>query len=158
MKKIVIFIVIILLALVILGFIFDWGREYNDIANLGTNNTASSSIQNSSSTSDMPIIVSNIKDNQEVSNPILINGRARGDWFLNGSFPVELVDSDGNTIASSTANALSESTTSNYIDFTANLFYTKSSSTINALIILSNNNTSGNQELDQSIFIPVTLK
>ena len=45
-----------------------------------------------------------------------------------------------------------------YVNFTASLEYSKSTSTKHALLILSKDNPSDNPEFDQSIFIPVILK
>jgi hypothetical protein len=159
MKKFVISIVIILAIVAVLSFVFDWGRKYEspnidqNIAATGTNELSSTS------TTDMPIVVDSVKDNQEVSSPIVIKGKARGSWFFEATFPVELVDADGNIISSTTARAESDWMTTDFVNFTAILEYTKSTSTSdNALIVLSNDNPSGNPDFDKSIFIPVKLK
>jgi hypothetical protein len=159
MKKIVIPTIIILVIIVLIALIFDWGRRDTPLPDgveiIATTNTPE---QNSSSTSDMPIIVDNIKDNQEVSSPLKIRGRARGNWFFEASFPVELVDIDGNVLAAAPAQALSDWMTTDFVNFSVTLNYTKSTSTNHALLVLSKDNPSGNPEFDQSIFIPVTLK
>ncbi|MFA5652404.1 MAG: Gmad2 immunoglobulin-like domain-containing protein [Candidatus Paceibacterota bacterium] len=158
MKKIVVPTIIILVTIVLIALIFDWGRKDiplpDGVEIIATNSTE----QNSSSTSDMPIVVDNIKDNQEVSSPLKIKGRARGNWFFEASFPVELVDIDGNVLAREPAQALSDWMTTDFVNFSVTLNYTKSTSTNHALLVLSKDNPSGNPEFDQSIFIPVILK
>ena len=144
-----------------MAFIFDWGRPEKALPDLNSNITATGTVdQNSSSTAEgnMPIIVNNITDNQTVSNPIKIFGKARGNWYFEATFPVELVDTDGNILALTTARAETDWATTSFVDFTAELDYKKSASTTRALIILSNDNPSGNPELSKSIFIPVILK
>ena len=156
MKKIVIPIVIIVI-FILFALIFDWGRTTQssiDFNNLATTST----IKQLASNLDMPILVKNIKDNQGVTSPIHIEGKARGNWFFEATFPIELVDTDGNMLASVIARAESDWMTTDYVNFTADIEYNKSTTTSHALIILKNDNPSGLPEFDQSIFIPVILK
>ena len=149
MKKTVIISSIILVVIILIALIFDFGRKEVQAPELNSNTT---------STIEMPIIVNNIKDNQQVSNPIKIEGKARGSWYFEASFPIELVDADGNIIATTIATAQSDWMVEDFVNFTAELNYVKSTSTKSALIILSKDNPSGNPDFDQSIFIPVILK
>ena len=159
MKKTIISAVIIVVLIILTALIFDWGRRESEVQGVNTNISATGTIeQNSSSTSDMAIIVNNLKDNQTVSNPIKIEGKAKGNWFFEATFPIELIDTDGNIISSTQAQAKSDWATTSFVDFTATLEYNKSTSTGRALIVFSNDNPSGNPDFDQSIFIPVILK
>ena len=159
MKKIVISLLIIIVITVFAAFIFDWGRNEAMAPEANLNATTTESLGHYSSSSiDMPIVVTNIKDDQEVTSPIKIEGRARGNWFFEATFPVRLVDAEGNIIASTAARALSDWMTTDFVNFTAELTYNKSTSTGRALIVLSKDNPSDNPEFDQSIFIPVKLK
>jgi len=160
MKKIIIPTIIILAVIIFMTFIFDWGRKDKTLPDLNNNIAATGTVdQNySSTTASMPIVVNNIKDNQTVSNPIKIEGKARGGWFFEASFPIKLVDTNGNILATTTGQAQSDWMTSDFVNFTATLEYVKSTSTSHALIVLSNDNPSGNPDLDQAIFIPVILK
>jgi hypothetical protein len=159
MKKIIISIVIVLAIAVFVGLIFDWGRREAIAPEVNSNASTTENLeQYSSSTLEMPIIVNNIIDNQEVSSPIKIEGKARGNWFFEATFPIQLVDADGNTIASTLAQAKSDWMTTDFVNFTAELKYDKPTSTTRALIVLSKDNPSGNPDFDQSIFIPVKLK
>ena len=138
---------------------FDWGRSELIIPEADSNSSSTESfLQNSTSTVEMPIVINNIKDNQEVSNPIKIEGKARGSWFFEATFPIQLVDADGNILATTVARAESDWMTTDFVNFSANLEYVKSTSTNRALIVLSKDNPSDNPEFDQSIFIPVILK
>ena len=155
MKKNITITVIILVAIILIALVFDWGRRGAD--NLNPNASTTQIFQMSSSTADLPIVV-NIKDNQTVSSPIEIKGKARGSWYFEAVFPIQLVDTSGNIIASTQARAITDWATTSFVDFTATLDYAKATSSNRALIILSNDNPSGNPDFDQSIFIPVVLK
>ncbi len=159
MKKAIISTAIILVVMIFVGLIFDWGRRE---VKLSETNQSSSTTQITQSdffsTSSMPIVVSYPVENQEVSNPIKIEGKARGNWFFEGSFPIQLVDTNGNIVTSTIATAQGEWMTADFVNFTASIEYNKASSTKHALIVLNKDNPSGNPDFDQSIFIPVILK
>lgn len=148
MKKIILTITIIL-ALILIGtffLIFDFGRKIkpqDEILN--------------SSTSTLPIEI-NIKDNQVVTNPIKIEGRVRGYWFFEGTFPIKLVSTNNEILGTAFGQSKTDWMTEDFVDFSADLEYIKSTSTNRALLILSKDNPSGNKELDQEIYIPVIIK
>jgi hypothetical protein len=159
MKKTIISTVIIIVIIILTTLMFDWGRKETANPEVGSGNSIAENIlYYSTSTDEMPISVNNIKDNQEVSSPIVIEGKARGNWFFEATFPIQLVDTDGNIIASTVAKAEGDWMTTNFVNFTASLEYNKSTSTDRGLIILKKDNPSGIPEFDQSIFIPVILK
>ena len=158
MKKIIIPSIIILVILILTALVFDWGRREVIAPEADLNASTTDIFQyNSSSTIEMPIVVNNIKDNQEIYSPTRIEGKARGNWFFEGSFPIELIDTDGNTLTSTVAQAQSDWMTTEFVNFTAYLEFNKSINTNHALIVLSKDNPSGNPDFDQSIFIPVIL-
>ena len=159
MKKVIILSITVIVAIVLTALVFDWGRKVSQTEEINPNTFPIEDIlQSSTSTTDMPIVVNNIKDDQKVSSPITIEGKARGNWFFEATFPVQLVDAEGNIIATTTARAETDWTTTDFVNFTAVLDYEKSTTTSRALIVLSKDNPSDNPEFDQSIFIPVILK
>lgn len=158
MKKFFTFTLIILFIVVLSALVFDWGRREVKAPESEAPSSIERFVSNSTSTSDMPIVVNSVKDNQEISSPLKIEGKARGSWFFEASFPIELIDINGNVLARTVAEAQGDWMTTEFVNFTATLQYTKSTSTNHALLVLSKDNPSGNPDLDQSIFIPVTLK
>ena len=148
MKKIIIFIIILAVIIITCGFLFDWGN-YDSALLI--------SEQSATTVSDMPTIFSPL-DNQTVTSPIHISGKVIGTWFFEGSFPIQLIDSNGNVIAVAIAQTSGDWATTSVIDFSATLIYPKATTTERALIMLKNDNPSGNPELDRKRFIPVTLK
>lgn len=61
--------------------------------------------------------------NTDITSPLTIKGKARGQWFFEGSFRVELQDAGGNTLAETHANAQGDWMTKNFVPFTATLTF-----------------------------------
>ena len=156
MKKIIIIIPILFFVLVLTGLIFDWGRRDVDAPGIENINVATSSTENTAK--ELPISVKNIKDGQTISSPLFIEGSARGYWYFEASFPVELVDLEGNILGNTIAYAQSDWMTTEYVDFIAYMEFTKPAHSNKALLVLNKDNPSGNPDMDQAIFIPVILK
>ncbi len=110
-------------------------------------------------TKDDLIIVESPRPNAQVTSPIVIKGKARGNWFFEATFPVTLTNWDGLIIAEGYAKAQGEWMTTDYVPFTANLSYTLAPETPyrRGFLILKKNNASGEPQFDNSIEIPVTL-
>ena len=147
MKKTIILVIISVIILVVVFLVFDWGRRGSVVSN-GTATT----------TVEFPISVDFPKINQEVKSPIKISGKVKGNWFFEGSFPIQLVDSSGNVLGRSIATSTLDWMTTDFIPFTSEISFEKSTSTTRAVLILKNDNPSGNPDLDQNIFIPIILK
>ena len=147
MKKI--FLILLIIIISITALVFDWGRREAVLPITS---------QVATSTEILPINVSYPKEGQEVESPIKISGKARGFWFFEGSFPIQLVDTNGSIIASGIATSSGEWMTEDFVDFISEIEFVKPTSTKNALLVLMKDNPSDNPELDQSIFIPVVLK
>jgi len=147
-KKIIIFTTLFLAVLVVSALIFDWGRK--DVL-------APTSDQNATTTSDMPAVFYPL-DGQTVTSPIQISGKVPGNWFFEGSFPIQLLDSNGDVIATTIAKTSSDWATTSIIDFSATLEYPKATTTDRGIIVLKNDNPSGDPKLDKKEFIRVILK
>ncbi len=147
MKKILISVIVVVI-LVVLGLtalVFDWGRRGVVVNNIAT------------TTEELPIEVFFPKENQEVSNPIEITGKARGNWYFEAVFPIDLVDTDGNIISSGHATADTEWMTTDFVNFHAYIEY-PATSTGRAILVLKKDNPSDNPEFDRAIFVPVILR
>lgn len=84
-------------------------------------------------------------------------GRARGTWFFEASFPIELVDKDGKRIAIAVAQADGEWMTEEFVPFTA-VIKAPQSYIGPATLILRKDNPSGLPEYDASISFPITVE
>lgn len=96
------------------------------------------------------------RPNKIITSPTQISGQARGYWFFEADFPVELLDSAGNIIASSTATAQGNWMTENFVPFTAELDF-KTNST-HGWFMLKKDNPSGLPENDDQLIVPVFFK
>lgn len=94
--------------------------------------------------------------NAVVSSPLKIIGQARGTYFFEASFPIELKDQDGNILAQTIAQAKSDWMTENFVPFEANLTFDKPNIKVGRLI-LKKDNPSGLPQNDLALEIPISL-
>lgn len=113
---------------------------------------ASSSAASSISTA--PINLSQPQPNATVTSPLSVSGEAPGTWFFEASFPVRLLDGNGQEIAVMPAQAQSDWMTTDYVPFLATLTFT-TPSTSTGTLVLEKDNPSGEPQNAASIQIPV---
>ncbi len=88
---------------------------------------------------------------------VIVKGEARGTWYFEASFPIEIRDSAGAVIASGHADALSDWMTTSFVPFSATL--TAPTSFIgDAVLVLKNDNPSGLPENERSISFPIRIE
>ena len=97
------------------------------------------------------------RPNDRIASPLLIKGEARGNWYFEASFPVELLDAGGNRLAIAPAQAKGEWMTTEYVPFEVELQFTTATTTTGTLI-LHKDNPSGLPEHDDSFRIPVRFR
>lgn len=95
---------------------------------------------------------------QIISSPLLIQGEARGWWFFEASFPIELKDANGNSIARSFAQAQDEWMAEGFVPFEAKLSFSPPVVGKSGFLILRRDNPSGLPEHDDALEIPVVFK
>jgi hypothetical protein len=105
------------------------------------------------------IIVESPRPQAQVASPLVIKGKARGNWYFEGSFPITLTNWDGLIIAEGYATAQGEWMTTEYVPFTASIEYTLPPETPyrRGFLILEKNNASGESQFDDSLEIPINL-
>lgn len=103
------------------------------------------------------ITVTNPTQGQKVSSPLTITGEARGNWYFEASFPVEIRDSSGQVLAQASAQAKGDWMTTDFVPFRATLTFPAQTSGSTGTLILRKDNPSGDPARDQSISIPVTF-
>jgi hypothetical protein len=84
-------------------------------------------------------------------------GKARGTWFFEASFPIELLDSDGNVLATAIAEAQSDWMTEEFVPFKADI-KAPQSYIGPATLVLHKDNPSGLPEHDASVSFPITVE
>lgn len=84
-------------------------------------------------------------------------GKARGYWFFEASFPVVVLDKDGNELTTVIATAQDEWMTEDFVPFKADI--TVPESYIGpATLVLKKDNPSGDPERDASVSFPFTIE
>lgn len=96
--------------------------------------------------------------NARVSSPLLITGEARGYWYFEASFLIEIVDSKGNVLGKGIAQAKSEWMTENFVPFETSVTFTKPFTETRGKIILHKDNPSGLPEYDDFLEIPIKFE
>lgn len=94
----------------------------------------------------------------QVSSPVTISGEARGTWYFEASFPVEIQDAAGNVIAQGPAKAQGEWMTEDFVPFTITLTYPPQPAGSKGIIVLKKDNPSGDPARDQQTSVSITFK
>lgn len=95
--------------------------------------------------------------NAIVQTPLTLEGRARGPWFFEASFPVYLIDADGDTIAVIPAQAEGEWMTREFVPFKVTLTFTPPASQTGTLILVKDN-PSGLPEHAAELRVPIRFR
>jgi hypothetical protein len=89
-----------------------------------------------------------------IYSPLTVSGRARGFWYFEASFPIEVQDENGNTLAQVPAQAQGEWMTEEFVPFEVIIPFTTPSSGTGQLI-LHKDNPSGLPENEDALIIPI---
>ena len=92
--------------------------------------------------------------NLDVTSPLKIKGKARGEWYFEASFPVSLYDARDSLLAEGGATAQENWMTEEFVPFTAELTFNAPDDERGKLV-LHRSNMSGLPENDRSLSIPV---
>ncbi|HSE56469.1 MAG TPA: Gmad2 immunoglobulin-like domain-containing protein [Candidatus Paceibacterota bacterium] len=103
------------------------------------------------------IVVTTPTPNQEITSPVTISGRARGNWYFEASFPIEVLDANGKQLGIAPAQAQGEWMTEEFVPFSLTLPFTKPT-TETGTIVLHKDNASGEPQFDDELRIPVRFK
>lgn len=105
------------------------------------------------------IVVSEPKPNQTIDPgvPLLVVGKARGNWYFEGSFPAKIIDANGNILAELPMQADGEWTTPDFVPFRNEIHFEKPT-TETGTLILRNDNPSGLPENSKELDIPLKFK
>ena len=103
------------------------------------------------------ICVNQLKENNLVSSPLKITGRARGSWFFEASFPIQLLNQNNQRLAEAVAAAQGDWMTEDLVPFTAELTFTAPVGNTGQLV-LNKDNPSGLPQNDAQLIIPVRFR
>lgn len=92
-----------------------------------------------------------------IENPVIISGEARGNWYFEASFPVEILDEDGTSLGIAPIQASGEWMTTEYVPFSGTVTFREPTGK-EGTIVFHKDNPSGLAEFDDSFAIPVKFK
>jgi len=102
------------------------------------------------------IKVDGIQPGNFVQSPLAVTGTALGNWYFEGSFPLEVRDSNDTLIGNSIGIAQGDWMTERSVQFYAEITFT--STTATGTLVLKNDNPSGDPIRDRALIIPVTFQ
>ncbi len=103
------------------------------------------------------VVTSPVKDYQ-VTSPLSVFGRARGNWFFEGSMPIVIQDAYGSVIAEGHVTAQDNWTTTEFVKFIGSLQFNNYIKGSKATLIIKKSNPSGLPQNYDSVRIPIILK
>ncbi len=102
------------------------------------------------------VVLTSPKANAAVEKTFVVAGAAPGPWYFEASFPIKVLDKDGNVLVNTHADAQGDWMTTEQVTFTANITITNYSGP--ATLVLMKDNPSGLPEHDDSIEIAIVIK
>lgn len=103
------------------------------------------------------IVVYSPSPNQVVDGYIKIEGKARGYWFFEGDFPVEVINERGDVLATHYVQAVGDWMTKDFVPFKGEIkFIVREEG--KGYLILRRNNPSGEPSFDKEFRVPIYLK
>lgn len=97
------------------------------------------------------------KVNNKISSPLQIGGSARGNWYFEASFPVQVLDENGVVLGTGIAQAEGEWMTTEYVPFSGQIVFSKPKGKTGTLVFRKDN-PSGLPEHDDSLPIPIVFE
>lgn len=94
---------------------------------------------------------------ETIVSPVTIRGIARGPWFFEASFPIEITNWDGAIIGRGIATSKEEWTTEDFIPFEALVEFDAKQENNQGTIILKKDNPSGLEENEDALKISILL-
>lgn len=141
--------------LVFIGFLI-WFFYTESNADVSASIDAEPQTIYSNATADM-IVVAAPTPGTAVSKTFSLKGNARGTWYFEASFPVELRDASNNILWQGPATAVGEWMTTEFVPFTAEVSVASAYSGL-ATLVLKKDNPSGMPEYDASIEFPIVIE
>lgn len=103
------------------------------------------------------IVVESPRPYEEVSSPVVVQGRARGNWFFEASFPVKVVDRSGNVLGVLPVMTAEEWMTTDFVSFRAEVPFSVAGIK-EGFVIFEKDNPSGMPEYADELRVPVIFR
>jgi hypothetical protein len=92
-----------------------------------------------------------------VKSPLTVTGEARGAWYFEATFPLQVLDANGKKIGQGYAQTEGEWMTENFVPFKATVTFA-TPSTDSGTLVLEKANASGLPQNADSVTIPIRFK
>lgn len=148
--KLILFIFIIGLIILLVGLFLFYKKNNNDLNNQKNN----LNLDNKSTVIVGDIVINSPKQNEKILSPLKISGQARGYWFFEAQFTVELYDENNNLLGQTILTAQDEWMTENFVPFQGELNFSQSNTKKGFLRFLSAN-PSGEIENQKIFDLPI---
>ncbi len=102
------------------------------------------------------VIITSPLANSAVAKTFTVTGEAKGQWYFEASFPVQVRDKDNNKVGQGIAQAQGDWMTAEFVPFKADVTVTNYSGP--ATLVLLKDNPSGLPENEDSVEIPIVIQ
>lgn len=150
-----------LLAVIIAAVFFMQHRKSTFISNQQVHSTSTAEQQIIYTPASAETLVRNIsvRPGSTVTSPLTITGEARGQWYFEATFLINITDGDGLIIGTGSAHAQSDWMTTEFVPFEATIDFTIPANAAafgnRGTVILKKDNPSGLPERDATVEIPI---
>lgn len=96
--------------------------------------------------------------NEAIASPLIITGEARGMWYFEATFPVDVESVDGVNLGGGYAQADDDWMTEDFVPFTSTIGFTVPEGVTEGYLVLHKSNASGLPEHDDQLRIPVQFE
>lgn len=103
------------------------------------------------------IVVDTPQPNQKITSPLRIGGKARGPWYFEANFSVELLDGNNKSLGIGIAQAQGEWMTEDFVPFEGKILFDKPA-TANGKLVIKNANPSGLPDNEKELVMPVLFE
>ncbi len=102
------------------------------------------------------VVVTSPKAGATVASTFTVSGKARGTWYFEASFPLEVLDANGKSLMQAPVQAKSDWMTTEFVLFSQEV--TIAGYHGKATLVLKNDNPSGDPEKDASVSVPIVIQ
>jgi len=104
------------------------------------------------------VLANSPRPGQTITSPLVATGEARGYWFFEASFPISILDAEGNLIGQGYAQAEDEWMTEEFVPFES-IAIEFEAQPVGSLgtVVLHKDNPSGLPEHDDELLIPIVF-
>ncbi len=135
----------------LLAIVFGGIYAYKNFAETGMTATA-----DGASDKDNLIVVETPIPGAIVSSPLSVRGKARGSWYFEASFPIDLLAADGTVIGQGHASAQGEWMTEEFVPFIGSIAFTAPIGGMKSgIVVFKKDNPSGLPENEDSVSVPI---